>query len=154
VAVGNSRIDFALETSAGMHLVEVKSVTMAVSSSNAQETTLEARFPDTVSLRAQKQVHKIIAHKRSGKAATLLFIVQRGDCTSFSASYEHDPVYSTLVWEASKMGVNIVAAQVRLDPQTREIFLDKLLPVDLRQPAEGAEQQSETPKPRTKRKRA
>lgn len=103
-----SRVDFVLKgDSLPSMYVEVKSVTM--------QKDGVAMFPDTISQRAQRHMRELMQIVKSGNAATVLFLVQRGDCTSFRPCQERDPMYAALLKEALMSGVNVVAMSVQLD---------------------------------------
>ena len=45
-----------------------------------------ALFPDAVTTRGQKHLRELIDLKKNGSRASILFIVQREDATSFSSA--------------------------------------------------------------------
>jgi len=95
-----SRIDFLLtgQEEAPIYL-EVKNVTWA------KET--QALFPDTVTTRGQKHLRELMALQPDAHAVMLYFI-NRGDCTSFSAGETADPKYAELLKDAIKKGVKVL----------------------------------------------
>jgi DNA-binding sugar fermentation-stimulating protein len=99
-------------------LLEVKSVTLAIEDSTSDE--LRAQFPDCVSERAQKHCERLTDYVKRGGEAMILFLVQRDDCTSFSAS-QYDTKYGKLLNKALLAGVKILVYQCRLDPETSTI---------------------------------
>lgn len=106
----NSRIDLMLEDpSGGRCFVEVKNVTLA------DEGT--GKFPDAVSARGSKHLRELMEMGRQGHRAVLLFCVQREDVQTVSPADEIDPLYGTLLRQAGKSGVEIMAygARVSLD---------------------------------------
>ena len=64
----NARLDFALTTEAGLHLVEVKGVTL--------EENGVVRFPDAPTERGVKHIHELQRAVREGLGATLFFVIQ------------------------------------------------------------------------------
>ena len=65
---GVSRLDFCLETPEGLHLVEVKGVTL--------EENGVARFPDAPTERGVKHIRELQRAVESGLQATICFVVQ------------------------------------------------------------------------------
>ncbi|CAH0487552.1 unnamed protein product [Peronospora farinosa] len=131
----NSRVDFVLTTNAKdgtiVHekYVEVKSVTLAMDG-RGKSSSRCAVFPDTVSTRAQKHVTELTdllstttkglgnrketaTHKVSG---TIVFLVQRDDCTAFAPSIQHDKKFAELCAIAAKSGIQILAYACALEP--------------------------------------
>lgn len=108
VKVGLSRLDFALHGPDGKRAyMEVKSVTLRGEGHTAQ-------FPDAVTSRGLKHLHELSALCELGHAAFMLFVVQRGDCRSFSPATHIDPAYANGLAQAMQKGVRVVVHQVRL----------------------------------------
>ena len=123
-AGGGSRLDFALEghpRDPRRAWVEVKSVTLAEGKT--------ARFPDAVSERGRRHLETLARLRRTGDRAILLYVVQRGDCTSVEPAREIDPAYATALTAAAQAGVEIQAVRARVG--SREIRLEKSLSVVL-----------------------
>ena len=95
-----SRIDFLLtgNEEAPIYL-EVKNVTWAKQK--------QALFPDTVTTRGQKHLRELMALLPNADAVMLYFI-NRGDCTDFSAGETADPKYAELLTDAMKKGVKVL----------------------------------------------
>jgi len=110
--IGNSRIDILLTKKAsGEHCyVEVKNVTLI-------DEEGHCLFPDAVTERGQKHLGELLALKRKGIRAVMLFIVQREDCHSFKLHNPIDPVYSQLLQEVIKEGVEVLVYQCQLSPE-------------------------------------
>lgn len=103
--------------------IEVKSVTLSASRTDVNgEQFINAEFPDCVSLRAQKHAQFLTDHVRRGGEACILFLIQRDDCTSFSAS-PLDPEYVRVLSEASATGVKILPYLCRLNPDDGTVAL-------------------------------
>ena len=119
----DSRIDFYLETSDGKRsaYVEVKNATLVRNS--------VALFPDAVSTRGQKHIRDLIELKKQGHRSAMLYVINREDAKSFSPADEVDPVYSSLLREAAKEGVEIYAYSCKLN--TKEIILHKKVDIKL-----------------------
>lgn len=110
-----SRIDLVLaptqedlEQKRGLHFVEIKSVTYAEGE--------VALFPDAVTTRGQKHLQELMALKRQGYGAELLFVVQREDCRRFQPADAIDPDYGRLLREARTAGVRVRALSCTLNP--------------------------------------
>ena len=116
-----SRIDFFLSNHKSKEdcYVEVKNVTLNDGN--------KALFPDAVSTRGQKHLKDLIQIKREGQRACMLYLINRGDTTSFSAAKEIDPEYARLLKEAKASGVEILAYQTEITDQ--EIKLAKKIKV-------------------------
>jgi len=108
--------------------MEVKSVTLH--RYNAHGET-KAEFPDTVSERAQKHISLLTDIARKGKDnACIIYLIQRGDCQSFSPSFENDPTYSSLVLAAIEAGVKVLPYSCTLE-ESGKVRFNGLLPVDI-----------------------
>lgn len=102
-------------------LLEVKSVTLALPKLNSNE--IRAEFPDCPSIRAQKHLKVLIDYIEKGKGrAAIIFLIQRDDCSSFSACYL-DPDYGPLLKIAISKGVEVLPYACKLNPLTGEIEL-------------------------------
>ena len=114
--IGDSRVDFYLEGHQEFPgcFVEVKSVTLKKDGI--------AQFPDAVTERGQKHLRELIEIKSSGLRAVMLFIIQREDVNIFQAAQDIDPLYSQLLKEAHRSGVEILAYQCRIDLKKVELL--------------------------------
>ena len=112
-------------------LLEVKSVTLAEDNNNNNQ--LRAVFPDCVSERAQKHIKCLMDYvmsersKGTNNEAAILFLIQRDDCTAFSAS-QYDTEYRKLLSQASDAGVLILPYHCTLNPELGTITLVGKLP--------------------------
>ncbi len=130
VTVGDSRLDFLVETPAGKHYIEVKSVTLGPLSKNAAQI---GYFPDAKSTRAIKHLHSLNQLVASGNCATLLFCVQHSGIKEVHPATHIHPEYTTELIFSAKKGVNIRAFQSKIICQNdRQIIeLKKEIPVVL-----------------------
>jgi len=123
VAVGGgSRLDFRLDAHADgapPAYVEVKSVTLAEGA--------RARFPDAVTERGRRHLETLARLHAPGARAALLYIVQRGDCTSVEPAEDIDPRYAQALRDAARAGVEVYALGARV--RAGSITLEKALPV-------------------------
>lgn len=93
-----------------LHHIEIKNVTYA-------EDGI-AYFPDAETTRGQKHLLELMALKKQGHGAEIVFVVQRQDCTKFAPADNIDPEYGRLLRQAHKEGVVIRAVGCRIDPMT------------------------------------
>ena len=98
---GESRLDFCLETSAGLHFVEVKGVTL--------EEDGAARFPDAPTERGIKHIRELQRAVEEGHSATLFFVVQMADVASVAPNDETHPAFGAALREAAAAGVQVRA---------------------------------------------
>ena len=118
--VGRHRIDFLLGGPAGRELLlEVKSVTLVEAG--------EALFPDAVTARGAGHLRLLTEEVRRGRAAALMFVVQRGDARRFRAACRIDPVFAEALDEARSAGVELYARRCRV--ALHRIALGAPLPV-------------------------
>ena len=97
----NSRIDLLLQDSAKPDCyVEIKSVTL--------RRTDCAEFPDSVTKRGVKHLVEMTNMVAHGNRAVMLYIVQRGDCASFSIADDIDPAYAQSFAQATANGVEAI----------------------------------------------
>jgi sugar fermentation stimulation protein A len=91
-----------------------------------------ALFPDTVSIRAQRHLRELTAIARKGASkASVVFLVQRGDCSAFAPCWEKDPTYASLLMTAVADGVTAVAIACELDVESERVIFKDNLPVKL-----------------------
>ncbi|NCJ06102.1 DNA/RNA nuclease SfsA [Synechococcales cyanobacterium C] len=110
----NSRVDFVLTTAAGESLyVEVKNTTWCQGSLGL--------FPDTVTTRGQKHLRELKAMLPQTRASMLYFI-NRGDCSEFAPGDEADPEYGRLLREAVQAGLEVYPCRFEVTP-TQVLYL-------------------------------
>lgn len=98
---GGSRFDFYLERQGrGMYL-EVKGVTL--------ETDGVCRFPDAPTERGAKHLRELIAAKKAGFDAGVLFVIQMKPVKWLEPNDQTDPEFGKTLREAAAEGVNIMA---------------------------------------------
>lgn len=96
-----SRVDVLLETGGAMTFVEVKNC-------HLMRRPGLAEFPDSVTARGARHLVDLAGEVAAGNRAVMLFIVQRGDCSSFATAPDLDPVYHNGLAAAAEAGVEVL----------------------------------------------
>ena len=110
---GQSRLDFCLETPRGLHLVEVKGVTL--------EDGGHTLFPDAPTERGVKHLRELTRAVELGHRATVFFVIQMADVTDFAPNDVTHPAFGAALRQAKASGVNIAAYSCRVTPESMEI---------------------------------
>lgn len=110
---GNSRFDFYVETGTEKIFIEVKGVTL--------EEEGVVRFPDAPSDRAVKHVGELIAAKRQGYRVFVIFVIQMEGVKYFTPNRDTHPEFAEALCEAVEAGVEVLAYDCLVTPQTMEI---------------------------------
>ena len=118
---GASRLDFCLTAPMGLHLVEVKGVTL--------EEDGHARFPDAPTERGVKHLHELMRAVAEGHRATVFFVLQMAGMTDFAPNDDTHPAFGAALRQAAEAGVHVAAYGCRVTPDTLE--LDRPVPVIL-----------------------
>ena len=118
---GDSRLDFCLTRPDGLHLVEVKGVTL--------ESGGHARFPDAPTERGVKHIRELMRAVEQGHRATAFFVVQMAQVTDFAPNDDTHPAFGAALRQAIAAGVQVVAYACRVTPDTMSI--DRPVPVIL-----------------------
>lgn len=121
VKFGDSRFDVFAENENEKCFVEVKNVTLK-----------EGRFglfPDAVTTRGQKHLKTLMEVKASGMRAVMVYVVQRSDVDVFGTAKDIDPDYANTLKVAVNAGVEVIAIQVKVTPQS--IVIVAKLPVEI-----------------------
>lgn len=111
---GRSRLDFCLTTPDGLHLVEVKGVTL--------EEGGHARFPDAPTERGVKHLKELIHAVTEGHRAGIVFIIQMEDVTDFSPNDVTHPAFGETLRQAAEAGVEITAVRCRVQPDSLSVL--------------------------------
>lgn len=118
---GDSRLDFCLERPDGLHLVEVKGVTL--------ESGGHARFPDAPTERGVKHLRELMRAVEQGHRATAFFVIQMAQVTDFAPNDDTHPAFGAALRQAAAAGVQVAAYACRVTPDTMSI--DRPVPVIL-----------------------
>ena len=114
VTYGQSRLDFCLETPEGLHYVEVKGVTL--------EENGHTRFPDAPTERGIRHLQELMRAVAEGHRASAVFVIQMEDVTDFAPNDDTHPAFGTALREAAKAGVQVVAVNCHVTPDSLEIL--------------------------------
>lgn len=107
---GASRLDFCLERPDGLHLVEVKGVTL--------EEGGHARFPDAPTERGVKHLRELISAVEQGHRATAFFLIQMANVADFAPNDDTHPAFGATLRRAAAAGVRIAAYDCRVTPDS------------------------------------
>ncbi len=110
---GSSRFDFYIEDNNRCILLEVKGVTL--------ENDGVVMFPDAPTERGAKHVAELAESVGEGYEAYLFFVVQMKGAKYFKLNEETDPKFAEAVRKAARCGVNIIAYDCIVTPETMEI---------------------------------
>ena len=117
----NSRFDFYVETETEKIFMEVKGVTLEVDG--------EARFPDAPTERGVKHIQELIACRKDGYEAYIIFVVQMKGVTHFVPNVATHPEFAEALKNAKKQGVKILCYDCKVTPD--ELVLDKEVKVQV-----------------------
>ncbi len=117
----NSRIDLLL-SGEGLPTayVEVKNV-------HFSRTPGLAEFPDTKTERGAKHLKELGDMAQAGHRAVMLYVIQRGDCSSFRICGDLDPAYAAAFDRAKARGVEAYALDCTVSQS--QITAKSLIPV-------------------------
>ena len=110
---GESRLDFCLTRPDGLHLVEVKGVTL--------EQGGHARFPDAPTERGVKHIRELQRAAETGLDAVLFFVVQIRDIHSVAPNDATHPAFGEALREAAAHGVRVLAFDCDVTPDSLKI---------------------------------
>ena len=110
---GDSRFDFSFTREGKPCFLEVKGVTL-------EENGICA-FPDAPTQRGAKHLRGLIRARQEGCGAYVLFVIQMGDVTAFHPNNATDPGFAAALREAAAAGVEILAMDCAVTPDSLEI---------------------------------
>lgn len=110
---GDSRLDACVETPKGLHLVEVKGVTL--------EEDGFVRFPDAPTERGVKHIRELQRAVEMGLDATAFFVVQMKNVRSLSPNDSTHPAFGAALREAADHGVRVLAYDCIVTPDSLTI---------------------------------
>ncbi len=109
----NSRFDFYVEASGTKAFVEVKGVTL--------EKENVVLFPDAPSQRAVKHVEELIEAVKEGFEAYIILVIQMENVSYFTPNRETQPEFADALLRARDAGVQILAYECKVTPDSMEI---------------------------------
>jgi len=118
---GNSRFDFYIEDGGRRAFLEVKGCTL--------EDAGVARFPDAPTERGLKHVEELIACRKAGYEAYILFVIQMKGVKVFEPNDATHKAFGDGLRMAEKSGVNILAYDCKVTEDS--IKIDKKVKVKL-----------------------
>ncbi len=110
---GDSRFDFAFQKDGKSCFLEVKGVTL--------EHDGVCAFPDAPTERGTKHLKGLIRAVQEGYGAYVLFVIQMENVSFLRPHWETDPVFAKALQDAYDAGVQILAMECRVTPQSMEI---------------------------------
>ncbi len=110
---GDSRFDFSFTKDGIPCFLEVKGVTL--------ETEGVCAFPDAPTLRGAKHLRELTQLAKEGYGAYILFVIQMSDVKYLHPNDTTDPEFGKALREAAKAGVNVLAMDCTVTPDTMEI---------------------------------
>ena len=122
VPAGSSRLDFLLRHRGRLVLAEVKAA--------AHVRGRRALFPDCPTERGARHVRALIAARRRGREAALLFVVHREDADRLAPWRAVDPAFADALRDARRAGVRVRAYTCRVTPDA--CTLARRIPVETR----------------------
>ncbi len=113
VRYGASRFDFCITAGGLAHYVEVKGVTL--------EESGVVRFPDAPTERGERHLRELIAAKKAGFGAHVVFVIQMEQAGYFAPNVKTHPAFGVALREAAEAGVGIRAYTCRVTPDSLEL---------------------------------
>ena len=110
---GDSRFDFYIEQNNEKILLEVTGVTL--------DNDGTAMFPDAPTERGVKHINGLVKSLEAGYRAYILFVVQMSGVRYFVPNDEMHPEFGAALRKAEKAGVNILAYDCIVTPESMEI---------------------------------
>ena len=117
---GNSRFDFSFTKEGVPCFLEVKGVTL--------EHDGICAFPDAPTVRGTKHLQELTVLARQGYGTYVLFVIQMADVSYLHPNDETDPAFSAALRQAAQAGVQLLAMDCAVTPDTMTIRD----PVDIR----------------------
>ena len=116
---GDSRFDFTFEKDGKRCFLEVKGVTL--------EHDGVCAFPDAPTERGVKHIQGLIRAAKEGYGAYILFVIQMSDVKYIHPNDATDPAFGAALREAAENGVQILAMDCAVTPDTMELRLPILV---------------------------
>ena len=113
VTYKSSRFDFCITEGGKKSFLEVKGVTL--------ERDKKALFPDAPTERGVKHLRELIACKKEGFGAYVLFVIQMKGISSFSPNEKMHPEFAKTLRECADCGVEVLAYDCIITPDSIKI---------------------------------
>ena len=110
---GDSRFDFSFTKDGIPCFLEVKGVTL--------ENDGICAFPDAPTQRGAKHLKELTRLRKEGYGAYVLFVIQMSDVRYLHPNDDTDPAFGAALREASAAGVQILAMDCAVTPETMTI---------------------------------
>ncbi len=110
---GSSRFDFSFEKGGKRCFLEVKGVTL--------EKDGVCAFPDAPTERGAKHLRELTALAKEGFGTYVLFVIQMSDVLYLHPNDSTDPAFGAALREAAKAGVQILAMDCLVTPDSMTI---------------------------------
>ena len=107
---GNSRFDFSFTKNGKPCFLEVKGVTL--------ENDGVCAFPDAPTVRGAKHLQELTELVKEGYSAYVLFVIQMEDVKYLHPNDITDPNFGKALRQAAKAGVQILAIDCKVTPET------------------------------------
>jgi sugar fermentation stimulation protein A len=78
-------------------------------------------FPDAPTLRGIKHLEELIAVRKAGMEAYLLFVIQMKEITKFRPCCERHPAFAQALQRAVEHGVSVLAMDCEITPDSMTI---------------------------------
>ena len=116
---GDSRYDFSFLKDGRRCFLEVKGCTL--------ENDGVCAFPDAPTERGTKHIRGLIRAAEEGFGACILFVIQMSDVKYIRPHDERDPAFGQALRDAAAAGVQVLAMDCAITPDTMEIRLPVLV---------------------------
>ena len=110
---GDSRFDFSFTKDGKTCFLEVKGVTL--------ETDSVCAFPDAPTTRGAKHLRELTQLAKNGYGAYVLFVIQMSNVAYLHPNDVTDPAFTNALREAAKAGVEILAMDCKVTPDSMVI---------------------------------
>lgn len=110
---GSSRFDFSFVKDGRQCFLEVKGVTL--------ENNGVCAFPDAPTQRGTKHLQELARLSRAGYGAYVLFVIQMSEVKYLHPNDDTDPIFAQALRHAAQAGVNILAMDCAVTPNTMTI---------------------------------
>ena len=110
---GDSRFDFSFTKDGKRCFMEVKGVTL--------EHDGVCAFPDAPTARGAKHLQGLAAAAKEGFGAYALFVIQMENVAYLRPNTATDPAFARALAEAAEAGVEVIAMDCRVSPDSMEL---------------------------------